>query len=238
MPCVTSAPNEPCFHAKAFQTHLTGPPRRKRRGPWRPWRPRVQASHPPPCIGRPRGLFSDIQPISRRQGDIRGIRRRQRLPGWRNGGTQPAGSPGKEAAKGGSPWARRGARAPGAARRAPRASGGGHPLPSADFLSPVFTAHARRLGSQQTQKDARDSGSASPRRRKARRASRSRPPLFSSRVYLRILVLVTPVVKHFTSFCGKRRDASSSTLTIFLIHHAHSPSPPKIHLKGNSLPVR
>lgn len=122
---------------------------------------------PPLCIGRPRGLFSDIQPISRRQGDIRGIRRRQRLPGWRNGGTQPAGSPGKEAAKGGSPWARRGARAPGAARRAPPASGGGHPLPSADFLSPVFTAHARRLGSQQTQKDARDSGSASPRRRKA-----------------------------------------------------------------------
>lgn len=146
MPCVTSAPDEPCFHAKAFQTHLTGPPRRKRRGPWRPWRPRVQASHPPTCIGRPRGLFSDIQPISRRQGDIRGIRRRQRLPGWRNGGTQPAGSPGKEAAKGGSPWARRGARAPGAARRAPRASGGGHPLPSADFLSPVFTAHTRDSG--------------------------------------------------------------------------------------------
>lgn len=143
---MTSAPDEPRFHAKAFQTHLTRPPRRKRPGPWRPWRPRVQASHPPPCIGRPRGLFSDIQPISRRQGDIRGIRRRQRLPGWRNGGTQPAGSPGKEAAKGGSPWARRGARAPGAARRAPRASGGGHPLPSADFLSPVFTAHTRDSG--------------------------------------------------------------------------------------------
>lgn len=129
MPCVTSAPDEPCFHAKAFQTHLTGPPRRKRRGPWRPWRPRVQASHPPPCIGRPRGLFSDIQPISRRQGDIRGIRRRQRLPGWRNGGTQPAGSPGKEAAKGGSPWARREARAPGAARRAREPQEAGPPCP-------------------------------------------------------------------------------------------------------------
>lgn len=126
---MTSAPNEPCFHAKAFQTHLTVPPRRKRRGPWRPWRPRVQASHPPPCIGRPRGLFSDIQPISRRQGDIRGIRRRQRLPGWRNGGTQPAGSPGKEAAKGGSPWARRGARAPGAARRPREPQEAGTPCP-------------------------------------------------------------------------------------------------------------
>lgn len=231
---MTSAPNEPCFHAKAFQTHLTGPPRRKRRGPWRPWRPRVQASHHLPCIGRPRGLFSDIQPISRRQGDIRGIRRRQRLPGWRNGGTQPAGSPGKEAAKGGSPWARRGARAPGAARRAP---------PSLRRRAPPALSRLPLASVYRSRSPPRVSADAEGRARLGKRIStapegRPRPPLFSSRVYLRILVLVTPVVKHFTSFCGKRRDASSSTLTIFLIHHAHSPSPPKIHLKGNSLPVR
>lgn len=146
--------------------------------------------------------------------------------------------PWQRGSEGREPLGTQGSASPRGCTAGPRASGGGHPLPSADFLSPVFTAHTRRLGSQQTQKDARDSGNASPRRRKARRASRPRPPLFSSRVYLRILVLVTPVVKHFTSFCGKRRDASSSTLTIFLIHHAHSPSPPKIHLKGNSLPVR